>query len=174
MSVDWALLRDAESAIAFADRIAATGRQIPGGGTGIYGAVNFSIHALDRNGFDGRRQVIDISGDGRSDLIVPTVAARDRAVAKGISVNGLAILNDYPTLDRYYRRNVIGGIGAFVMTAADYQSFTVAIIAKLIREITGAPVAKGPSSIELAAGAVHRIKTRDSPQHRRVIQPVPE
>lgn len=174
MPVDWALLRDAESAIAFADRIAATGRQIPGGGTGIYGAVNFSIHALERNGFDGRRRVIDISGDGRSDLIVPTVAARDRAVAKGISVNGLAILNDYPTLDRYYRRNVIGGIGAFVMTAADYQSFTVAIIAKLIREITGAPVAKGPSSIELAAGAVHRIKTRHSPQHRREIQPVPE
>ncbi len=162
MPVDWTLLRDSESAIAFADRIAATGREILGGGTSIYGAINFSIHALDRNGFDGRRRTIDISGDGRSDLFVPTVAARDRAVARGILINGLAILNDYPTLDRYYSRNVIGGIGAFVMTATDYQSFTVAIIAKLIREITGALVAKGPSSIELAAGAFATASTGQS------------
>ncbi len=152
MPVDWTLLRDSESAIVFADRIAATGRQIPGGGTAIYGAVNFSIHALDRNGFDGRRRVIDISGDGRSDLMVPTLAARNLAVARGISINGLAILNDYPTLDRYYRRNVIGGAGAFVMTATDYKSFAAAIMAKLIREITQAPIAKGPSSSEPAAG----------------------
>ena len=153
MPVDWTLLRDAVSATAFADRIAAAGRAIPGGGTAIYGAVNFSIHELGRNGFDGRRRVIDISGDGRSDLIVPTLAARDLAVADGISVNGLAILNDYPTLDRYYRRNVIGGTGAFVMTVADYDSFAAAIIAKLIREITQAPVAKGPSSRDPAAAS---------------------
>ena len=154
MPVEWTLLRDSVSATAFADRIAATGREIPGGGTAIYGAVNFAINALDRNGFDGRRRVIDISGDGRSDLALPTMAARDRAVAQGISVNGLAILNDFPTLDSYYQRNVIGGAGAFVMTAIDYESFAAAIIAKLIREITQAPVAKGPSSIDLAAGGL--------------------
>ena len=153
MPVDWTLLRDSVSATACADRIAATGREIPGGGTDIYGAVNFSIHELDRNGFDGRRRVIDISGDGRSDLIVPTAAARDRAVAHGISVNGLAILNDYPTLDRYYRRYVIGGTGAFVMTATDYQTFAAAIIAKLIREITHSPaVASRPACANRGGG----------------------
>ncbi len=59
--------------------------------------------------------------------------------------------HDYPTLDRYFRRNVIGGAGAFVMTATDYKSFAAAIVAKLIREITQAPIAKGPSSSEPAA-----------------------
>ena len=153
MPVDWTLLRDSVSATAFADRIAATGREIPGGGTAIYGAVNFSIQELDRNGFDGRRRVIDISGDGHSDIL-PTAAARDRAVAHGISVNGLAILNDYPTLDRYYRIYVIGGTGAFVMAATDYQTFAAAIIAKLIREITQTPVARSPSPGDPAAGGL--------------------
>jgi hypothetical protein len=153
MPVEWTLLRDSASAAAFADRIAATGREIPGGGTAIYGAVNFSIQELDRNGFDGRRRVIDISGDGHSDIL-PTAAARDRAVANGISVNGLAILNDYPTLDRYYRIYVIGGTGAFVMTATDYRTFAAAIIAKLTREITQTPVARSPSPGDPAAGGL--------------------
>jgi hypothetical protein len=160
MPVEWALLRDAASATAFANRIAATGRAIPGGGTAIYGAINFSIHELDRNGFDGQRRVIDISGDGRSDLIVPTLAARDLAAAQGILINGLAILNDYPTLDRYYRRSVIAGAGAFVMTATGYDTFAAAIVAKLIREIAPAPVVKGPSPISPASGG-QRLSTSE-------------
>ena len=41
-------------------------------------------------------------------------------MARGISVNGLAIPNDYPTLDRYYRRNGIGGFDASVMLVIRY------------------------------------------------------
>ncbi len=152
MPVDWSLLRDSQSAIAFANRLDATGRKIPSGGTAIYGAVNFAIHEFRRSGFDGRRRVIDISGDGRSDLIVPTLAARDQAVADGITINGLAILNDEPKLDRYYRRNVIGGTGAFVMTATGYETFATAIIAKLIREISQVPVVRVPSPSDPIAG----------------------
>ena len=141
-TVDWTLVRDAAGAAALADDIAAAGRAIPGGGTAIYGVVNFTLHELDVNGYDGRRRVIDVSGDGRSDLLVPTTAARDRAVRRGVVVNGLAILDDEPMLDEYYRRYVIGGPGAFVMTAADYDAFAEAIAAKLIREIAGPRVAK--------------------------------
>ena len=94
MPVDWSLLQDSQSAIAFANRLDATGRKIPSGGTAIYGAVNFAIHEFRRSGFDGRRRVIDISGDGRSDLIVPTLAARDQAVADGITINGLAMFQE--------------------------------------------------------------------------------
>ena len=144
MSVGWRLVRDAAGADAFADRIADAGRAIPGGGTAIYGAINFSVRAMARNGFDGRRRIVDVSGDGRSDLMVPTVVARDQAVTQGIAINGLVILNDYPMLDKYYARYVIGGTGAFVMTAADYDAFAAAIIAKLIREIAEAPIASGP------------------------------
>ncbi len=141
LAVEWTLTRDSISARALADEIDAAGRMVPGGGTAIYGVVNAALHELDRNRFDGRRRVIDISGDGTSDLLVPTTAARKRAVKRGVVINGLAILNDEPMLDKYYRRFVIGGEGAFVMAVADYDAFAEAIAAKLIREIASTPVA---------------------------------
>jgi hypothetical protein len=151
-AVGWTLVRDAAGAAALADDIAAAGRVIPGGGTAIYGVVNFALHQFDVNGYDGRRRVIDVSGDGRSDLLVPTTAARDRAVRRGVAINGLTILDDEPALDEYYRRYVIGGAGAFVMTAADYDAFAEAIAAKLVREISGTPVADGRTDDPLMDG----------------------
>ena len=139
--VDWTPVRDPVGARRLADKIDAAGRAVPGGGTAIYGVINAALHELESNGFDGRRRAIDISGDGISDLLVPTTAARNRAVKRAVVINGLAILNDEPMLDRYYRRFVIGGEGAFVMTAADYDAFAEAIAAKLIREIASTPVA---------------------------------
>ena len=38
-------------------------------------------------------------------------------------------------LANYYRNNVIGGAGSFVMVAEDFQSFGKAIIKKMIAEI---------------------------------------
>ena len=128
-TVDWTLVRDAAGAAALANDIAAAGRAIPGGGTAIYGVINFALHEFDANGYDGRRQVIDVSGDGRSDLLVPTTAARDRAVAHGVAINGLVILGDELYLDRYYRENVIGGAGAFVLTADGFEAFAGTIVA---------------------------------------------
>ena len=139
MPVDWTLLRDSVSATAFADRIAATGREIPSGGTAIYGAVNFSIQELDRNGFDGRRKVIDVSGDGYSG-INPS-RERDRAVVRGVTINGLAILNEKPDLGEYYARHVIGGVNAFVLTVDGFEDFGQAIRGKLIKEVEGLKVA---------------------------------
>jgi hypothetical protein len=77
-------------------------------------------------------------------------------VARGITVNGLAILNDDPTLDRYYVTNVIGGTGAFVMTANDYEAYRLAIVTKLIKEISGAPVTLRRAPPGRATAAVHR------------------
>ena len=57
------------------------------------------------------------------------------AVAQGIVINGLTILNDEPMLDIYYRQNVIGGPGAFVVATSDYETFAQAILDKLVREI---------------------------------------
>ena len=151
MAVDWRLVRDAVGAAALADAISRAGRVIPGGGTAIYAAINAGLPEFDRNGFDGRRRIIDISGDGRSDISGLNELARDRATAKGVIINGLAILNDVPTLDRYYRESVIGGPGAFVLTAPDFEAFAAAITAKLIREISETPVAGLHSRIRPAA-----------------------
>jgi len=156
-AVDWTLVRDGAGAAALADDIAAAGRVIAGGGTAIYGVINFALHELDTNGYDGRRRVIDVSGDGRSDLLVPTTAARDRAVARGVAINGLVILDDEPQLDRYYRANVIGGAQAFVLAIDDFEDFAAAIVTKLIREIAYSPPV---SSVPLPPRAIGRSWAR--------------
>ncbi len=144
VAIDWKMVRDQNSAVAFAREIDATPRYLIGGGTAIGGAVNFSAHHLRINGFEGRRKVIDVSGDGRTNQGSNPARARDDAVAQGITINGLAILNEDGLVDRHYLANVIGGTGSFVMQADDYSDFARAIVEKLIKEIAGVPIAGLP------------------------------
>src|SRR6266487_4057649 len=67
--------------------------------------------------------------------VVGWTLARDEAVAAGIGINGLPILALEPDLDRYYYDSVIGGPGAFVVAAQNYETFADAILKKLIIEI---------------------------------------
>ncbi len=152
LSIDWMTLRDAPAASRFAEEVEHVIRSIAGN-TAIGSALEFAIGQLEGNGFEGRRKVIDVSGDGPNNRGTAAWLARDLAVARGITVNGLAILNEDLTLDRYYAANVIGGPGAFVMTANDYDAYRLAILAKLIKEITGAPITlrRGPPGRRLAA-----------------------
>jgi hypothetical protein len=79
--------------------------------------------------------VIDVSGDGSNNRGRPVTSARDEAVAAGIGINGLPILALEPDLDRYYYDSVIGGPGAFVVAAKDFETFGEAILKKLVTEI---------------------------------------
>ena len=153
-AVDWTAVYDESTVLALADVIEATPRFLIGGGTAIGGAIQYAVRQFDNNGFDGRRRVIDISGDGRTNQGSKPSDERDRAVALGITINGLAILNEDPTVDTYYFRHVIGGTGAFVVTANDYKSYAVAILTKLIREIAAVPIAAAPGSFEPAQAQV--------------------
>ena len=67
----------------------------------------------------------------------PAEDARDDAVSAGLQINGLPILTLEPELSAYYRENVIGGPGAFVIAARSYEEFAVAIRNKLVTEIAG-------------------------------------
>lgn len=142
-AVDWFVVRDSASAAALSRRIASTARVL-NGMTDIAGVLQFSMRSILSNGLDGARRVIDVSGDGTGNA-GKDAAARDQALAQGIVVNGLVINNvDYSlgelaNIDLYshYRDNVIGGLGAFLMTAKDYDDFRVAIRRKLVREIIG-------------------------------------
>ncbi len=138
--IDWTVVHDAASTEALAERIANTKRVVSGSQTAIAGALKFSLAELTGNDFEGRRQVIDVSGDGRANSGDHPMAIRDLAIAKGVVINGLAILNEEPFVDSYYRYTVIGGDGAFLMTAYDYEDFAVAILEKLIREIDLPPI----------------------------------
>jgi len=151
LAVDWMRVDDRAGARAFADRVARTARLVLSGGTSIGMALETAAAELERNGFRGQRRVIDVSGDGRANMGPRPALARDRAVARGITINGLAILNEEWALDRYYLDNVIGGTGAFIMTADDYEDFARAIKQKLVREIAGAPVARAPGPARMQA-----------------------
>lgn len=148
VSIPWVLVHTAADAEALAQAIDNTPRHVIGGGTAIGGAIAFAMTSLESNRYQGSRQVIDVSGDGRANQGEVPDQVRDRAVAAGITVNGLAILNEDPALNVYYRQHVIGGANAFVMTAPDYDAFRDAMIEKLVKEISGAPVADLPAPAE--------------------------
>jgi len=113
--------------------------------TSISGALDYSHRVLGDAPFEATRRVIDVSGDGVNNSGGPVEAARDKLVADGVTINGLPIMNDRPTfgrlppvpLDEYFRESVVGGPGAFVIPAEDFQAFGHAVKRKLIREIAG-------------------------------------
>jgi len=141
-AVDWTLLSSALSSYAFAARIEAAPRLVEGGATAIGSALLYAGALLDANGYEGKRRVIDLSGDGISNEGDFASTARAHLVRQGVTVNGLAILNDEPNLGRYYLAGVVGGPGAFVLTALDFSDFAVAIRQKLVTEITGGTISQ--------------------------------
>jgi hypothetical protein len=94
---------------------------------------------LGSSGFVAARRVIDVSGDGSNNNGRPVTAARDEAVASGVTINGLPILAIESQLDEYYQNNVVGGPGAFVVPTANFETFAKAIQAKLVKEIAAGP-----------------------------------
>ena len=98
-------------------------------------AITFSIALLETLPVLASRRVIGVSGDGEDNDGGDAALARDAATARGITINGLPILSGSSTLMSYYRTQVIGGPGAFLMPAANMQSFKQAMIGKLLREV---------------------------------------
>ena len=133
--VAWRRIADAASAEAFAHEVETGPRQYPGSYTAIGLAIEFSARLLDSNAFAGGRRAIDVSGDGRNNSGPAPAEARDRAVARGIIINGLAITDGDDSLGTYYQENVSGGPGSFVMTIDGYRDIVDAMRRKILREI---------------------------------------
>jgi len=142
LSVSWSEVHDEASAGAFADALDAVNRPMTNGGTAIGDALGRGIVLFTENSFEGARQVIDLSGDGRTNQGNSPAPIRNHAVLAGITVNGLVILNEEPDLAKYYLQRVVGGPGAFVLEADHFEDFAEAIRMKLIREISGVRVAR--------------------------------
>jgi hypothetical protein len=156
--VGWTEIANADSAAAFAEAVARPAVRTEHW-TSISGAIAFAARSFEANGFGGRRRVIDISGDGPNNKGDYVVRARDRALAEGIVINGLTIINDrpqmygyppFPDLDLYYQDCVIGGQGAFVVVADGFEDFARAILRKMVLEIAGG--APPNRLLRLAAG----------------------
>ncbi len=146
MVVDWTEVSGEKSATAFSEVVE---RSPPKAEvwTSISTAIAYAARSIDGNGFRAYRRIIDISGDGPNNKGAYVVDARDRAVADGIVINGLPIVNDrpeptygfppLPNLDLYYEDCVIGGPGSFVIVADGFKDFARAIRRKMLLEIAG-------------------------------------
>jgi hypothetical protein len=134
IAVDWRRVVDWKSAAAFAAAVRAAARSSRGL-TAIGPALLAAAGEFDRLPQPALRRAIDISGDGMANRGLPPAQARDRVIQAGITINGLAILTDEPWLADYYRDNVIGGAGAFVMAAQTVDSFAEAMLRKLVEEV---------------------------------------
>jgi hypothetical protein len=136
VSLPWTIVASAADADELGRLLSSMPRQLTEGGTSISAALAFSA-PLFAAGPSAERQVIDVSTDGRNNSGPPVSPLRDRLVAQGITINGLTILNEWPTLDTYFENNVAGGVGYFVIPANDYEDYGEAMFRKLLREITG-------------------------------------
>jgi hypothetical protein len=150
--VDWAVIHNQADARAFVAALNAAPRSYLGR-TAIGAAIDFSFALFAESALETSRRVIDVSGDGTNNQGRPVTAARDAAVGAGAVINGLAIFNRKAAsmggylamhtnppggLAHYYRENVIGGEGAFVVPIDDFRSFGEAMMRKLLNEIADA------------------------------------
>ena len=149
--IPWTVVDGPDAARKFGDQLLELPRSFAER-TSISGGIDFSVKLFDEAPFKAARKTIDVSGDGTNNSGRDVTLARDDALAKGITINGLVILSERPMawnpehtnppggLPNYFRDNVIGGPGAFVVVAEDFNSFGQAIVKKLIAEIAEAPL----------------------------------
>lgn len=157
--VDWRIINDKASADGFADALIKQPLTF-GRRTSISDALELAAKMLRENNIDGRRQVIDVAGDGPNNHGRLVNEVRNEVLKMGITINGLPIINNnfgfgsrfhLPDLDKYYRGCVIGGPAAFLIIAKDFKDFARAIRRKLIFEIAQIPRTPKVHLIRVAA-----------------------
>lgn len=144
--VDWTVIDGEASAAAFAEKLMTTPRRAYGRNA-IGSAILAGVAQIEGNAFDGDRKIIDFAGDSANSYNdVPISEARAAALAADITINGLAMLcrasgcSGRPVvydLEEAYRTQIIGGDGAFVITADGPETFADAVRRKLFLEVSG-------------------------------------
>ena len=132
--VTWTRVASVADARALADTVRHVHRS-SSGLTGIANALLTADELFDESPWPAVRRVVDVSGDGMSNIGPPIDEVRDKLVADGITINGLPILTEEPWLETYYTLYLIGGPGAFVIVAKDLDSFADAMRRKLVAEV---------------------------------------
>ena len=137
LTVPWTVIESEADLEKFAALVQGQPRYLADGGTSITGLMKYAAGVIATAPVSAERLVLDISSDGRNNKGGRPHVVRDQLVHFGITINGLTILNEFPTLNRYFERYIIGGYGSFVMVAKNYDDFRRAIFRKLLKEITG-------------------------------------
>jgi hypothetical protein len=177
--LDWTVIRDQASAQAFTGRLSAAPRSF-WGRTAISAGIDHAVQMLAESPVNATRRVIDVCGDGTNNAGRDVGDARDDAVRAGITVNGLAIINDHPVswtfahvqppggLANYYRQNVTGGPGSFVLEVHDFASFGEAMTRKLVSEIAAEPSRIQPAAVPSYSPVIRKVRVHGAADRRRV------
>src|SRR6266700_7473799 len=148
--VDWTVVRDEEGAGAVAATMLSAPRSFLGR-TSISAAIDFAMERFAVAPAEADKRIIDISGDGTNNSGRSVTEARDQAVAAGVTINGLAIINTQANpgyafhtqppggLPKYFEENVIGGSGAFLPQVENFGTFAGVITRKMVTEIAATP-----------------------------------
>ena len=153
VTLPWRRIGNAAEARAVAEAIAALPRATADGATSVSAMMRFGVSHFARGPYRGDRRVIDVSSDGRNNFGPVLSLAREFVATQDVTVNGLAITNEIPTLHQYYEQQVIVGLGAFVVRAANYADYARAIRIKLLKEIGYDAVAGAASSARTLTAA---------------------
>jgi hypothetical protein len=147
--IDWTMIDGTKAAQDFASQLDEAQRSFADR-TSISGGIDFAMAQLEHAPFEAARRTIDVSGDGTNNSGRDVTAARDEALAQGVTINGLVILSEQPLswnadhtnppggLEAYYRNNVTGGPNSFVLVAENFNTFGQAILNKLVAEVAAA------------------------------------
>lgn len=133
--VPWRVLKSGPDCEGFAATIDAAPGVFMGGATALGSAVVQAVALLDAAPYRTEKRTLDIVSNGFSNAGVDPRSARGYAAGANVTVNGLAILNEYDWLEEYFTENVIAGRGSFVRTADNLNSFANVLLGKLVTEM---------------------------------------
>jgi hypothetical protein len=138
----WRLIGSPEEALAVSEEVARELHAIRasdivvrlGALTDVSGAIDHGREMLQAAPFATNHRIINIIGNGVDNVGEHAWLARDRATAQGITINGVALGRDR-TIYQYFKREVIGGPQAFVLSANDPEHLVEVMARKFTTEI---------------------------------------
>ena len=109
--------------------------------TDISRAIDFATSLALAAPHPSERMVVNVCANGTDNVAEDPRAARDRAMAAGIVINGL-VIGRKSGLANYFRDHVQGGAGSFVLEVTQPIALADAMVDKLLRDlIAGRPPA---------------------------------
>lgn len=167
--LSWTVIASREDALATSSAIAA--RQLTGADfeghkkntwfldrfTDLSQAIDHAAQMLAAAPFAADRMVINMVGNGEDNVGEEAGFARDRFVGRGGRINGMVLGVD-PVGMEYYRQEVIGGPGAFIVATGDTEDMADAFVRKFVGDI----VAGNRAQIFVAEAAAAAAGAKDA------------